>query len=636
MKYETLASEIMEGVGGKSNISSVMHCATRLRFKLKDDARANATVLKNNPGVIMVVESGGQFQVVVGNHVSDVYQALLTVSGIEQDGDNAMTDEGKKGNLFERFIDIISGIFTPFIGVMAASGILKGFLALSLAIGFMQESGGTYKLLFAASDALFYFFPVILGYTSGKKFGGNPFTSMVIGATLVHPSMIAAFNTMQSADHQMLYFLGIPITFLNYSSSVIPIIFASWVASKLEKPLNAVLHANIRNFFTPLLCVVITVPLTFLLIGPSATWLSQTLAAGYQWLYSLNSLLAGAVMGAMWQVCVIFGLHWGFVPLMLNNLSVMGHDTLLPLLTPAVLGQAGATLGILLRTRDMKQKGIAGSAFSAAIFGITEPAVYGVTLPLRRPFIFGCIGGAIGAAIMGYFHTTIYSFGLPSIFTFTQIIPAAGIDSSFWAGVIGTLVAFFFAGIASWAVGIPSASVQSVPPAPLSASGDSGSTADIPDAAGVQDETLQSPLTGTAIPLESIDDRTFASGLMGSGIAIQPTEGRLYSPVAGTVASLFKTHHAIGLASAGGAEVLIHVGIDTVKLDGRHFTPHVNVGDQVSPGDLLLEFDQQAIAAEGYDTTTPIVITNSDDYASVLPMATGPVQAKTPLMALLN
>ncbi|MCA6999286.1 PTS beta-glucoside transporter subunit IIABC [Dickeya solani] len=629
MNYETLASEIRDGVGGQENIISVIHCATRLRFKLRDNANANADVLKNNPGIIMVVESGGQFQVVVGNQVADVYQALLSLDGMARFSEPGISEEEKKkDSLFAGFIDIISSIFTPFVGVMAATGILKGFLALGVATHFISESSGTYKLLFAASDALFYFFPIVLGYTAGKKFGGNPFTTLVIGATLVHPSMIATFNAMQVPDHPTLHFLGIPITFINYSSSVIPILFASWVSCKLEKPLNRWLHVNIRNFFTPLLCIVISVPLTFLLIGPSATWLSQMLSGGYQWLYGLNSLLAGAVMGALWQVCVIFGLHWGFVPLMLNNLSVMGHDTLLPLLTPAVLGQAGATLGVLLRTRDMKRKGIAGSAFSAAIFGITEPAVYGVTLPLRRPFIFGCIGGALGAAVMGYFHTTMYSFGFPSIFTFTQIIPPTGVDSSVWAAVIGTLASFIFAALTSWSFGVPQDEEQTAvadTPAPqVVVTGNTPS-----------DETLFSPLAGEVVLLEQVADRTFASGVMGKGVAIRPSQGRLYAPVDGTVASLFKTHHAIGLASRGGAEVLIHVGIDTVRLDGRYFTPHVRVGDVVRQGDLLLEFDGPAIEAAGYDLTTPIVITNSEDYRGVALVASGKVDANAPLTQLV-
>ncbi|MFE8150216.1 PTS beta-glucoside transporter subunit IIABC [Brenneria goodwinii] len=627
MKYKTLASEILEGVGGRENVNNVIHCATRLRFKLKDSKKANISALKNNPGIIMVLESGGQFQVVVGNHVGDVYQDFLDVSGISESASaNAENqDGGNKENLLSRFIDIIAGIFTPLMGVMAASGILKGFLALSLACGWLVESSGTYKLLFSASDALFYFFPIILGYTAGKKFGGNAFVTMAIGGALVHPTMIAEFNAMSAADYQPLHFLGIPITFINYSSSVIPIIFAAWVSCKLEKPLNAFLHANIRNFLTPALCLLITVPLTFLAIGPVTTWLSYQLAHGYQLIYGANQTIAGGFMGGLWQIFVMFGLHWGFVPLMINNLSALGHDTLIAVLTPAVLAQAGAALGVSLRTKDAKLKGIAGSAFPAGIFGITEPAIYGVNLPLRRPFIFGCIGGALGSAIAGYFGTTQYSFGLPSIFAFTQIIPPTGMDITVWGGIIGTAVSFVFSAVASYLFGIkkePAAETQTAEAVQKSA-------------APVRQQSVNSPIEGETHPLEQVSDQTFASGLMGKGIAIKPRSGRVVSPVNGTVASLFKTNHAIGLESADGAEILIHVGIDTVKLNGQYFTAHVKTGDVVKQGDLLVEFDYQAIEAAGYDTITPIIITNSDDYIDVLPVAGDSVAEQSPLLTLI-
>ncbi|ATA23661.1 PTS beta-glucoside transporter subunit IIABC [Brenneria goodwinii] len=627
MKYKTLASEILEGVGGRENVNNVIHCATRLRFKLKDSKKANISALKNNPGIIMVLESGGQFQVVVGNHVGDVYQDFLDVSGISESASaNAENqDGGNKENLLSRFIDIIAGIFTPLMGVMAASGILKGFLALSLACGWLVESSGTYKLLFSASDALFYFFPIILGYTAGKKFGGNAFVTMAIGGALVHPTMIAEFNAMSAADYQPLHFLGIPITFINYSSSVIPIIFAAWVSCKLEKPLNAFLHANIRNFLTPALCLLITVPLTFLAIGPVTTWLSYQLAHGYQLIYGANQTIAGGFMGGLWQIFVMFGLHWGFVPLMINNLSALGHDTLIAVLTPAVLAQAGAALGVSLRTKDAKLKGIAGSAFPAGIFGITEPAIYGVNLPLRRPFIFGCIGGALGSAIAGYFGTTQYSFGLPSIFAFTQIIPPTGMDITVWGGIIGTAVSFVFSAVASYLFGIkkePVAETQTAEAVQKSA-------------APVRQQSVNSPIEGETHPLEQVSDQTFASGLMGKGIAIKPRSGRVVSPVNGTVASLFKTNHAIGLESADGAEILIHVGIDTVKLNGQYFTAHVKTGDVVKQGDLLVEFDYQSIEAAGYDTITPIIITNSDDYIDVLPVAGDSVAEQSPLLTLI-
>ncbi|MEA9391872.1 PTS beta-glucoside transporter subunit IIABC [Acerihabitans sp. TG2] len=629
MKYEALANEIVTGVGGTSNINSLEHCATRLRFKLKDQHKANAAALKRNPGVIMVVESGGQFQVVIGNHVGDVYQAVMKATGLGEISADESSN-GAKENIAARFIDVISGIFTPIIGIMAASGILKGFLALALVCGWVSSATGTYKILYAASDTLFYFFPIVLGYTAGKKFGGNPFVTMVIGGTLVHPTMIAAFSAMGQPGAETLYFLGLPITFINYSSSVIPIIFAAWLSCRLEKPLNALLHANIRNFFTPLLCVVITVPLVFLLVGPAATWLGQMLAAGYQVVYGLNSALAGALAGAFWQVCVMFGLHWGLVPLMINNLSMLGHDTLLPLLMPAVLGQAGAALGVMLRTRDAKIKGIAGSAVSAALVGITEPAVYGVNLPTRRPFIFGCVGGALGAAVLGFYHTTAYSFGFPGVFTFTQIISPAGLDASFWAAGVGALLAFGFAAIATCLFAFnrveqtPAPANNPTMPAPSQTE------------PMLRRQLISSPLDGELSPLSAMTDPTFSSGLLGKGVAIIPSAGRVVSPVDGTVASLFKTHHAIGLESEEGIELLIHVGIDTVKLDGQYFTAHVSVGETVRKGDLLIEFDLPAIVAAGFDITTPVLITNSDCFMDVLPVTDEHIVAGLPLLTIIR
>lgn len=615
MQYQQLADEIIDGVGGKNNIHSVMHCATRLRFKLKDSRKANTAALKQNPGVIMVVESGGQYQVVIGNNVGEVYRLLGTENG-PSDGENA-----SKENLFARFIDLVSGIFTPFIGVMIASGIIKGLLALMLVLGVMHQESGSYKVLFVASDGLFFFLPILLGFSAGKKFGGNPFISMAIAAALVHPQIMAVVESQKLG--QSLNFFGIPLEILNYSYSVIPIIFAAWVASLIERVVHPRSPSAVRNFTTPLICLLLAVPLTFLIIGPAATWLSRWLAEGYVWIYSLSPTVAGAFMGAIWQICVIFGLHWGLVPVMLNNLATFGQDTLVPLLLPAVMGQAGATLGVMLKTRDIKLKAIAGSAFTASIFGITEPAVYGVTLPHRRPFIFGCIGGALGAAILGYFHTTIYSFGFASIFTFLQIVPPTGIDASVWAAFVGSAVALIFAAVTTYGFGLSAVPVEVPVEPPV-------------EKASSRRQAVVSPISGETLPLEQVQDATFASGLLGKGVAIVPQQGRVLSPVNGIVSSMFRTGHAVGLTSDEGAEVLIHVGLDTVKLDGQFFFPRVSNDQPVRVGDLLLEFDLEAIKAAGYDLTTPVLVSNSDDYIDVLILSDGAISAGAPLLTILN
>lgn len=617
MEYKALAQDILNRVGGKENIVSLVHCATRLRFKLKDNGKADAEGLKANPGVIMVVESGGQFQVVIGNHVHDVWQAVRQEAGLSDDSEPT-AESVEKGSLLGQIIDVVSGIFTPFIGVLAASGILKGMLALAVVCGWLTPQQGTYKIWFAASDALFFFFPLFLGYTAGKKFGGNPFVSMVIGGALTHPLMIQAFEASQAPGAAVEHFLGIPVTFINYSSSVIPIILASWVCCWLERKSNALLPSSMKNFFTPAICLAVVVPLTFLLIGPLATWLSHLLAQGYQIIYAVAPWLAGAAMGALWQVCVIFGLHWGVIPLMINNLTVLGHDSMLPMLLPAVMGQVGAVLGILLKTRDARQKVLAGSAFSAGIFGITEPAIYGLTLPLRRPFIFGCVAGAIGGAIVGFSNAHVYSFGFGNIFTVAQMIPPQGLDSTVWGGVVGIFAALIISCGLTFFAGLPRASAApgAVAVAPVSAN------------------DILAPMSGSVIALDQVPDSTFASGLLGRGVAIIPAVGKVIAPFPGEVASLFQTKHAIGLQSDSGIELLIHVGIDTVKLDGVPFTAHVKEGDRVQAGDLLIEFDRQAILDAGYDLATPIIISNSDDYREIDTVAPSAVEAGQPLLSV--
>ncbi len=599
IKYEDLARDILHCVGGRENISSLVHCATRLRFKLKDDNKADAETLKKNADIIMVVESGGQFQVVVGNHVHDVWQAVCQVAGITEDTPATKGKQEKKTGLLAAFIDIVSGIFTPFLGVLAACGILKGFLALSVALGWSSGMGGTWRILFTASDTLFYFLPIVLGYTAGKKFGGNPFITMVIGGALVHPMMVEAFN--EAGEVAKLSFFGIPVVLINYTSSVIPVICAAWFSCWLERLCNNLFPSAVKNFLTPLACLVITVPLTFLAIGPLASGLGELLASGFQAVYKFAPWLAGGILGGIWQVCVIFGLHWGLIPLMMNNMAVFGHDPMLAILLPAVFGQVGAALGVFLKTRDQRLKALSGSASIAGVFGITEPVVYGVTLPYRRPFIFGCIGGAIGGAVVGFSLSQVYSFGLASIFTVAQIIPPAGIDFTVWGAIIGVVIAFIFSCVMTFLAGLPAAKT-------LTAASAASVTTDI------DGNTVLAPLSGASLALDNVPDATFASGLMGAGAAIIPSEGRVVAPFHGEVASLFATRHAIGLLSDTGIEILIHVGIDTVKLNGEYFTAHIKEGDKIAPGDLLITFDRDAILAKGFDLCTPVIMSNSDDF----------------------
>lgn len=601
MKYQSLAEFIINGVGGRENIKSVSHCATRLRFELISNTNANKKELHDHADVIMVVESGGQLQIVIGNNVSEVYQAIEALGATDKLLPDNVEDNGDKSkeNLFSRLINVVSGIFTPFLGVLAASGILKGLLALSVVCGVMSESSGAFKIFSAAGDALFYFFPLVLGYTAGKRFGGSPFLSMVIGGALMHPSMISAFDAQLQLGGASDTFFGIPITYINYAGSVIPVIFASWLSSLVEKNCNKILPSAVKNLFTPFIALAVVVPFSFLLIGPIATWLSESMANAFLAAYEFAPAVAGIIMGALWQVCVMFGLHWGLVPVMLNNVTVLGHDIMQPLLVPAVVGQLGAALGVFLKTKDPKLKTLSGSAVSAAIFGITEPAVYGVNLPNRKPFIFGCIAGAVGGMIVGSFHGSIYSFGLTSFFTLAQMIPPTGMDMTVWGAIIGTLVSLILSTVLTLFFGLPKAEQAII---------DKNDNSEI---------IIQSPLTGKVINIAEVKDPTFSSGLLGQGVGIIPTSGKVVAPFDGVISSLFSSKHAINMVSDNGVELLIHVGINTVRLNGEGFIAHVKSGDSVKAGELLLEFDIDFIQKAGYLLDTPVLINNSESYNAI-------------------
>ncbi|WP_066058679.1 beta-glucoside-specific PTS transporter subunit IIABC [Robertmurraya korlensis] len=614
MKYEQLAKDIIANVGGKENVFSVVHCVTRLRFKLRDESKANTEVLKNMDGVVTVMKSGGQYQVVIGNHVPDVYKAVTTVGGF-QGQTPVEEEEGPKGSLLSRFIDMISSIFTPVLGVLAATGMIKGFNALFVAFGWLDSTSGTYQVLNATGDALFYFLPIFLGYTAIKKFGGNPFIGMAIGAALVYPTLstltageplytVFAGTMFQSPIY--ITFLGIPVILMSYSSSVIPIIISAFFAAKVEKWLKTVIPDVIKAFVVPMLTLLIVVPLTFIVIGPVATWAGSLLGQGTLAIYNVSPLIAGLLLGGFWQVFVIFGLHWGLVPIAFNNLATLGYDTILATVFAASFAQTGAVLAILLKTKNQKLKTLSIPAFISGIFGVTEPAIYGITLPLKKAFIMSCIAAGIGGAIAGATNVTGYIIGGLGVFGIPSYINPAGIDLGFYGAIISIVVAFIAGLVLTLLFGGINKQQQ--------ASTDTTSAASEVAATKVQNEEVVSPLNGEVIALSEVKDAAFSSGALGHGVAIEPSEGKLVAPVAGTVSALFPTKHAIGITTDAGADLLIHIGMDTVQLEGKFFTAHVSQGDYVKAGQLLIEFDMEQIKEAGKPLTTPIVVTNHKEF----------------------
>lgn len=615
MKYEALAKEILKHVGGKENVNSLTHCITRLRFKLKDEGKAHTEALKALDGVVTVIKSGGQYQVVIGNHVPEVYADVAALGGLAE---QANEESGEKMSLFNRFIDIISGVFQPILGVLAATGMIKGFNALFLTLGWLTESSGTYQILNAVGDCLFYFFPVFLGYTSAKKFNANVFIGMAIGATLVYPnfsSITAGGEPLYSLFPGTIFespvyieFLGIPVILMTYSSSVIPIIISTFVGAKLEKFFRKVIPSVIRTFLVPFCTLLTVVPLALIAIGPIATWAGQLLGQGTLLIYNLSPTISGLLLGAVWQILVIFGLHWGLVPIAFNNLSVMQNDPLLAGMFGASFAQTGVVLAIMLKTKSTKLKSLSFPAFISGIFGVTEPAIYGITLPRKKPFILSCIAAAAGGAIIGAMGTKSYMIGGLGIFGIPSYIGPEGIDLGFYGAIIAIAVSFVLGFLLMFFSGFKDEE-EDVKPQNKEAGGNEGM---------IKQETIGSPLKGSVKPLSTIADEAFSSQAMGKGAAIVPTEGRVVSPVDGVLTSLFSSGHALGITSDRGADILIHVGKDTVKLKGRHFTPKVKQGERVRKGQVLMEFDIRAIEKEGYDLATPVIVANTGSFLDVI------------------
>jgi PTS system beta-glucosides-specific IIC component len=612
MKYEQLAKDIIKNVGGKENVNSLTHCITRLRFKLKDETKANTEILKNMDGVVTVVRSGGQYQVVIGNHVTDVFDDVVAIGGFQNGASEDVTEE--KMNIFNKFIDTVSGVFTPVLGVLAATGMIKGFNALFIAAHILNTTDGTYQILNATGDCLFNFFPIFLGYTAAKKFKANQFIGMAIGAALVYPSLAG----LTAAPAHPLYtlfagtviespvyitFLGIPVILMSYTSSVIPIILATYVGAKIENGFKKIIPDVVKMFLVPFFTLLVIVPLTFIVIGPIATWAGKLLGALTLSIYSLSPIVAGLFMGAFWQVFVIFGLHWGFIPIAINNLTVLHHDPILALTFAASFAQTGVVGAVLIKTKNSKLKGLCIPAFISGIFGVTEPAIYGITLPRKKPFILSCIGGSLGGALLGFMGTNMYMIGGLGIFGIPGFLGPNGMDSGFYGSIIAAIAGFLIGFILMLFTKLEdSEEVKKVKEeAPL-----------------VKQEKLISPLKGEVRPLSEVKDEAFSTGALGKGIAINPSEGKIVAPVDGVLTTFFPTGHALGITSDNGAEILIHIGMDTVQLNGKYFYPKAKQGDIIKAGQTLLEFDAKAIEKEGYSLITPIVITNSNNYLDVI------------------
>lgn len=638
-KYDGLARIIIQNVGGKGNVTALTHCVTRLRFKLKDESKAQTDILKETDGVVTVIQSGGQYMVVIGNHVPDVYDAVISVGHfgpeITGGGGASADDDGpkEKQNPFNAFVGIVTSVFTPCLAVLSACGILKGFLALFSYFGILDAAGGTYTILYALGDSFFYFMPILLGYTAAKKFGLPEMEGLVIGATLVYPTVLSGALGTAFAEVPFTFF-GIPVVMPaagDYTSSVIPVICAVAFAAFVEKHIRGHIPDVVKTFVTPLVTMIITIPLTFLVIGPIASLAADGIGAACNFLLGISNILVGAVVGVFWQILVMFGLHWALVPIAINNMNVQGSDVILVGMFGTTFAQTGAVLAIWLKTKNQKLKSLSLPAFISGIAGVTEPAIYGITLPKKTPFFLTCaVAGVAGGALTGL-GVKAYTMAGMGVFGYTAYINTATGDISgmVTAMVISVLalIGGFLAVYFTYKDDAPKK--KEAAPAPAAADTASG-------AAAVTDGSIVSPIVGEAIDLSQVKDEVFSSGALGKGIAIDPEVGEVYAPCDGEITTFFPTGHAIGIQADNGAELLIHVGMDTVQLEGKGYTPVAKQGDRVKKGQLLLKFDIDYIKSQGYTVVTPIIVTNSDDFADIVPEASGKVTTGSKLLTLIK
>lgn len=610
MDYKKAAAETIQYIGGKDNIVSAAHCATRLRLVIADNSKVNKEALEDAEGVKGVFEASGQLQIIFGTGVvNKVYDEFIAMAGITAASKEEVKQAAaSKANPFQRFIKTLGDIFVPIIPAIVASGFLMGIMeSLNFLINngyiHMSNESSLFVLANMFSNTAYVFLPVLIGFSSAKVFGGNPFLGGVIGMIMVHPNLQNAW-TMTGGVNEYLDVFGLwKVPLVGYQGHVISVIIAVFVMANIEKWLHKRVPAMLDLFVTPLVSVFVTGFLTMTMIGPAFNIVESSIINGIQTLISLPFGIGSLVMGALYAPTVVTGIHHMYTIIDLGQIKEFGCTYWLPLASSANIAQGAAALAVALKTRDQKLKAMALPSSLSAFMGITEPAIFGVNLRFFRPFVCACIGGGCGAMF-----ASITSLGA----TGTGVTGIFGILLCLNAPVKYILMFAISAGVAfalSWMFGYKNA--------PQTANGAPETATAFTEPKEAQGElNILSPMQGKAVSLADTDDDTFAAEILGKGAAIEPREGKVYAPFDATVETLMG--HAVGLTGENGVEMLIHIGIDTVQLNGKHYTPHCTEGQHVKAGDLLMEFDMAAIQAEGFKTITPVIVTNADDYADVL------------------
>lgn len=624
--YTQLAKEVVAAVGGKENIVNVTNCMTRLRFVLNDDSIPDKDKVAGIKGVKGVMNQGGQYQVIIGTHVSEVVKDVRREAQISGEGSINKEDMKliKKDSLWNRFFKTISGCIMPMLGPMIAGGIIKGILVILVTAGILTKTDGTYLVLYAAGDAILYFMPVIVGFTCGKVFDCNPYVTAVIGAAFLYPDLVSAVSAEGGIT-----FLKIPVAAASYTNTFLPIVLASFVASKLEKLAKKFIPSMLQLMLVPTFVLAVTVPLSWIVIGPVMNTVSSWLSKGVFGIFGMSPLLGGTLLGAFWQLVVLLGLHAAFIPILMNNLFSQGYDPVNAVLGLTVWALAGVTLGYALKNKDPEKRGIGFGSLASALCGVTEPAIYSIALPNFKLFVCAWIGGGISGGILGALGGKMYTMAGDGLFRIPAMINPEGLDISFYGFIICALISFAVSAVLAFIMADSGVEEAEQVAEQMDTDMNNHVLEENKMISDNKETIICAPVSGKVICREDIPDETFASGIMGEGVGIKPEEEIIVAPFDGEITSVVDTGHAVGLTSSDGVELLIHVGVDTVKMQGDGFQVFVTEGQKVKTGEKLLKFDRDKIRKAGYSDTTAVLVTNSDDYSSVKTVAENVKQKDT-------
>lgn len=611
MENKELAQEIVNLIGGTENISQSWHCITRLRFNLNDESQVKVDELKTLDGVLGAQFQSGQFQVIIGAKVAEVYEKIDHLVG-HSSNESAPVKNTSKMNPIEVVFDVISGIFTPILPAIVGSGLIKGIMALFVSFGWLTETSSTYQVLQIFSNAVFYFLPFLIAYSAAKKFKTRESLALALAGILLYPAMIE--GAAKGADP--LSFLGLSIPLNNYTSSVLPIILGVLLLSFVDKWITKAIPKSLSIVFTPVLSLMITAPLTLAFIAPIGNVSGQYLEIFFTSLFNFAGPIAGLLMGGLMPLIVLTGMHYAFFPSTLASFEKVGYDImLLPMNFIANMAQAGAVLGVIIRTKRVETRSLALSTLLPSFFGITEPAIYGVTLRLKKPFYASLIGGAVGGCFYGLFSVKTTAFSIPGITSLPTYMMKG--TNNFQLALIGIALSFIVSLLVTIFLGFKEF-VTAVNEQAADKPNHTVSTENQQMSKQTSPFEVQAPMSGKVIPLSEVNDSVFSSEMMGKGVAILPDKGVVQAPFSGKIVTVTPTKHAIGLVSDDGIELLIHVGIDTVSLNGQFFDVLVKEGDEMKTGDHLLSFDIEGIQSNHLDVVTPIIVTNSTQYLDVI------------------